>query len=135
MQNLGPLNKIASMLPLGKMKIPSELLQVQETKIKKWRYAIDSMTLEEIENPEIIEKQAGRLARIAKGSGISTSDVRDLIAQYNLSVNFIDASKGNAFKGLESGNFNPADLQKQMRSMGLSQKDLMKLAKRFKGKI
>ena len=40
------------------------------------------MTKEEIKNPEIIEKQTTRLGRIAKGSGTTTSDIRQLIKQY-----------------------------------------------------
>jgi len=78
------------------------------------------MTQEEIDNPEILEKQTQRLSRIAKGSGTSTSDLRQLIKQYKLLREFA-SGQGD----LE--NFDP--------SQGLSQKQMMKLAKKFGKKI
>jgi len=118
MSSLGPLSKITEMIPgIGK-KIPENLLGTQEEKLKRWNYAIDSMTEEEIENPELLEKQTSRLKRIAKGSGTSTSDIRQLLKQYKL---LKDLSTG------ELGNIDP--------SQGLSQKQLQKLAKKFGKKI
>jgi len=120
MSNLGPISKIAEMIPgLGSLggKIPTELLGAQEDKLKKFQNCIDSMTEEEIENPEILEKQTSRISRIAKGSGTSTTDIRQLIKQYKMLQEF---SKGGM----------PEDL-----SQGLSQKQLQKLAKKFGRKI
>ena len=120
MQNLGPLDKIMDLIPgLGKAKekIPENLLGTQEERIKKWGYAINSMTKEEKENPEIIEKQTSRMQRIAKGAGITTSDVRSLLKQYKLIKEF---AKGGM----------PDDL-----SQGFSQKQIQKLAKKFGRKI
>lgn len=112
MQNMGPLGKIAGLIPgMGKIKIPKKLLGTQEEKIKKWQHIIKSMTREEIENPEIIEKQTTRISRIAKGSGSSASDVRTLLKQYKLLKDFTSSSP---------------DLEK-----GISQKQLQKLAKKF----
>ncbi len=80
MQGMGSLSKIAEMIPgLGKAKIPENLLGTQEEKLKKWQHAINSMTEQEINNPELLEKQTSRLQRIAKGSGTTTSDIRQLI--------------------------------------------------------
>lgn len=116
MSKLGPLSKVAEMIPgLGKAKIPDNLLGTQEDKLKKWQHIIDSMTEEEIENPEILEKQTSRLKRIAKGSGTTTSDIRQLLKQYKLLKEF---AKG------------PTDLEK-----GLNQKQLQKLAKKFGKKV
>ncbi len=117
MKSLGPLNKIAEMIPgLGKAKIPEGLLGAQEDKIKKWEHIINSMTEEEINNPEILEKQTSRLQRIAKGSGTSTTDIRQLLKQYKL------------LKEFTSGEM--PDLEK-----GLSQKQMQKLAKKFGKKM
>ena len=50
MQSVGPLGKIAEMIPgLGKAKIPDNALETQEKKLKGWKHAIKSMTKEEIE--------------------------------------------------------------------------------------
>lgn len=122
-QKMGPLSKITELIPgLGKMKLPEGMLETQEEKIKKWKYAIDSMTKEEIENPEIIN--TSRIKRIAKGAGINASDVRDLINQYKM------------IKKLPIGKVDSLDISKiQKGGLGLSQKQLRKLAKKFKGKL
>lgn len=111
-------SKMLDMIPgLGKNreKIPENMLGVQEEKMKKWQHAISSMTEEEINNPEIIEKQTTRLGRIAKGSGTTTTDIRQLIKQYKL------------LKELASG----SELQDIDPAQGMSQKQMMKLAKKF----
>ncbi|MEK6831092.1 MAG: signal recognition particle receptor subunit alpha [Nanoarchaeota archaeon] len=118
MQGMGSLSKIASMIPgLGKLGSKADsLLDTQENKIKKWEQAINSMTQEEIENPEIIEKQTSRLGRIAKGSGTTTTEIRQLIKQYKL------------LKEMASG---AGDLSQIDPSQGFSQKQMMKLARKF----
>lgn len=116
MQSMGPLSKIAEMVPgLGglKAKTPS-LFDVQESKMKKWRYAIDSMTPEERENPEKLS--SNRIARISKGSNVSTSDIRELIKQYKLVREFLSSAKG--MKGLGSGNIDKRTLQKLAKKFG-----------------
>ncbi len=98
MKKMGPLSKIMEMIPgLGQIKMPKELLQVQEGKLKKWRHAMDSMTKEELENPEIIAK--GRIDRIAKGAGITTKDIRELLKQYKQAKKMSKLMKGG--KGME----------------------------------
>ena len=85
MGNVGSFSKIMEMIPgLGNAKIPENMLGAQEGKMKKWQHAINSMTEDEINNPEIIEKQTTRLGRIAKGSGTTTSDIRQMLKQYHL---------------------------------------------------
>ena len=118
MQGMGSLSKIASMIPgLGKLGSKADsLLDTQENKIKKWEHAINSMAQEEIENPEIIEKQTSRLGRIAKGSGTTTTEIRQLIKQYKL------------LKEMASG---AGDLSQIDPSQGISQKQMMKLARKF----
>lgn len=115
MSSMGGLDKIKSMIPgLGKAKIPENALEHQEEKIKKWEHIIKSMTPEEIEEPELLEKQTSRLARIAKGSGVATSEVRALLKQYKMLNELV---KSGSSIDLESGT--------------LSQKQMMKLAKKF----
>ncbi|MEM2918780.1 MAG: signal recognition particle receptor subunit alpha [Candidatus Altiarchaeota archaeon] len=76
---LGPLKKVMEMMPLG-FNIPKNLLEIQEEKLKKFKVAIQSMTKEEKENPEII--RGSRIERIAKGSGIKQEEVRELLSYY-----------------------------------------------------
>jgi signal recognition particle subunit SRP54 len=115
---MGSFSKLLEFVPGFSNKIPEELLGVQEGKLKKWQHAIDSMTEEEITNPEILEKQTSRLGRIAKGSGTSTADLRQMIKQYKL------------LKEFASGDISDFDPEQ-----GLSQKQMQKLAKKFGKKM
>jgi len=118
MQNMGPMGKIAELIPgFGKMKIPENLMNSQESKLKKWKYAINSMTKKEIEDPEIIS--GTRISRIAKGANVSSADVRELLSQYKLIKSFFGQAKS----------IHSLDPTK------MSQKQLRELAKKFKGKL
>jgi len=56
MKKMGPLNKLVEMVPgFGQLKLPKEMLDVQEGKLQKWKIAMDSMTRKELEDPEIID--------------------------------------------------------------------------------
>ena len=108
MKKMGPLTKIVEMIPgFSQLKMPKEMLQVQEGKLKKWRHAMDSMTQEELENPEIMS--ASRIDRISKGSGVAAKDIREMIKQYKKSKKLV----------------------KMMGGKG----DMKKLMKQFKGKL
>jgi signal recognition particle subunit SRP54 len=122
MSSVGSFSKLMDMVPgfSGlKDKVPENMMGMQEEKVKRWSHAINSMTKEEIDNPEIIEKQTTRLGRIAKGSGTTTSDIRQLLKQYKM------------IKEFTKGGISEAD----MASGGFSQKQMMKLAKKFGKKM
>src|SRR3989344_2144901 len=93
MNKMGPLNKIIEMVPgMGQIKLPKEALKVQEGKLGKWREAMNSMTKSELENPDIIE--GNRIQRIAKGSGVTGADIREMIKQYRMSKKMMRMMKG-----------------------------------------
>ncbi|MBU3906784.1 MAG: signal recognition particle receptor subunit alpha [Nanoarchaeota archaeon] len=119
LSSLGGFDKIKSMIPgLGGAKIPENLIENQEAKIAKWQHIIKSMTPEEINNPELLEKQTSRISRIAKGSGVATSEIRALLKQYKMLNEMI---KTGSSMDMESGM--------------PSQKQLQKLAKKFGKKM
>lgn len=101
MKKMGPMSKVMEMIPgFGQLKMPKEMLQVQEGKLEKWRYIMNSMTQKELEDPEVIDGQ--RIERIAKGSGTSVSAVRELIKQYRMSKKLMKKFKGKkGMKGME----------------------------------
>ena len=100
MQSMGPLSQLAGMIPgMGMMKIPEGMLEKQEEKLKIFKYIIESMTKEEREYPELISSK--RVVRIAKGSGRSEAEVRELLNQYN-QMKRLFRSMGGA-KGLQRG--------------------------------
>ena len=106
LQGMGSLSQITKMIPgfskLGK-KLPANFLDVQEEKMKKFRFIIDSMTPEERRNPDIIT--GSRVARIAKGSGCKESEVKELLKMYKQSrkmMKIIKPGRGIPFlKGLK----------------------------------
>jgi len=94
MSKMGPLTNLVDMIPgFSQLKLPKEMLQVQEIKLKKWKYALQSMTKKELEDPEIIDGE--RVQRISKGSGMEISDIRELIKQYKQSKKMVKIFKGN----------------------------------------
>lgn len=94
MKKMGSISKLVQMIPgFGQLKLPKEVLQVQEEKLKLWKYAMDSMTKKELEEPEIID--INRIERISKGSGVKITEVRELLKQYKQSKKLIKAMKGD----------------------------------------
>jgi signal recognition particle subunit SRP54 len=95
MKKMGSLGKIMEMIPgFGQLKLPKDALKVQEGKLKKWKFIMNSCTKEELEDPDKID--ASRIERIAKGSGTSTSEVRDLLKQYKQSKKMMKMLKGGS---------------------------------------
>ena len=117
LSSLGSLDKITSLIPgFNKAKVPDSALKQQEGKIKHWKAAIKSMTEEEIENPEILEKETSRIQRISKGSGTSTTEIRALIKQYKMLKEMVKS-------------------QSAMQDGNMDQKTMMKLARKFGKKM
>src|SRR3989338_8187493 len=93
LKKMGSFQKLVEMLPgMGSLQLPKELLDVQEEKLEKWRHAMDSMTKEELENPDIMI--AERIDRIAAGSGVQIGIVRELLKQYRQSKKMMKMFKG-----------------------------------------
>ncbi len=105
MKKMGSFRKIMDMIPgMSSMQLPKEMLDVQEGKLEKWKHAMDSMTKEELEEPEIIS--AERIDRIAAGSGVKVAEVRELLKQYRMSQKMMKMFKGEK------------DINKMMKKMG-----------------
>ena len=99
MQKMGPLSSILESIPGLGMGLPKNIeLSAQEEKMKKWCYIIDSMTKEEREKPEIIN--ASRIKRIARGSGTSEEEVRELLRYYNQAKQLTKMIKGRGMMKL-----------------------------------
>ncbi|MEM1816198.1 MAG: signal recognition particle protein Srp54 [Desulfurococcaceae archaeon] len=81
LRRLGPLKKLLQMIPGFELKLPLEVDSKElEKKLNKWIAIINSMTYEELDNPEIVDRS--RIKRIAYGAGVSTEDVKELLKQY-----------------------------------------------------
>ena len=93
---MGSLKKILDLVPglAGNMK--SEDLEKAEKNMKVWKSIIQSMGKRERESPDTIN--ATRVKRIARGSGRSEKEVRELLSRYKQTKSLMKASKGREFR-------------------------------------
>lgn len=111
MRKMGPLSKIAELIPgFSQVKLPKDLMQVQEGKLERWHHAMESMTEEELENPDTIT--SSRIARISKGSTVPSGEIREMLKQYKVVKKFFGVTKG---KGMSRKN-----IEKIAKKMGIS---------------
>lgn len=107
MKKMGPLKKVLEMLPTG-VDIPKDQMRMSEEKIKSFTVIMDSMTMEELENPDLISK--ARIDRVAKGSGRKQEDIRALLKQYKMT-------------------------KKMMKRFGKNKRSMQNMLKQFKGAV
>jgi signal recognition particle subunit SRP54 len=106
MSKMGPLGKVMEMIPgMGQLKLPKDMIKVQESKLKKWKFIMDSCTKEELEDPDLIS--AERIDRISQGSGTTVSQMRELLKQYKQSKKMVKMMGGGS----------PKDMEKMMKKM------------------
>ncbi len=79
-RGMGPIKKIFKMLPGMSYDVPEEMLNTAEGRLEKWRVIIQSMRSEEKENPKLLN--SSRVRRVARGSGTSEKEVKELLKQY-----------------------------------------------------
>ncbi len=91
-QNMGPLDKLLSMIPGVGAQLKN--VKVDEKQFKRIEAIINSMTPEERSNPRIINMS--RKKRIAAGSGTKVSDVNKLLKQYQDMKKMMRKLKGGA---------------------------------------
>ena len=80
-RKMGPLKKVLGMLP-GAYNLPDDAMENAEEKMDAWRVMIQSMTKDEVEEPKIIDSSRAR--RIARGSGRTEKEVKELVNQYTM---------------------------------------------------
>jgi signal recognition particle subunit SRP54 len=93
MRKMGPIQKIISMIPGLGYQLPESELENAEERLDRWKVIIQSMTVEEKEDPHIIN--ASRIRRIARGSGTKESEIRELIKQYDAMRKMLKQLKGS----------------------------------------
>ncbi len=80
-KKMGPFGKVMKMIPgLSSANVPDEMLNSAEGRLEKWGVIIQSMTPAEKENPKLLNSSRAR--RIARGSGTTEKDVKELVKQY-----------------------------------------------------
>ena len=100
MENVGKMgfkNVIDNLPGLSGMVKDDQLDALQE-KMEKWRFIIQSMTKIEKRSPEIMNDS--RRKRVARGSGMTEHDVKELIKQYTNSRTMMKQAKGRQMQGM-----------------------------------
>ncbi|MBN3037522.1 MAG: signal recognition particle protein [Candidatus Diapherotrites archaeon] len=96
-KKMGSLSKVMEMMGLSQ-KLPEELVEEGEEKMRVYKHIIDSMTKYEREHPDEIKKS--RVERIARGSGRSEKEVKELLKQFNATKKmFSKLKKGKRLPG------------------------------------
>ena len=103
MKKFGSLRKVLEKIPGFSGQVDAKELDKAEDRVKVYKSIIQSMTEEEKTDPE--EINSSRLKRIARGSGRSEKDVRELLSRYKQMKTLVKTSKGR-------------ELRQMMRRMG-----------------
>ncbi len=98
-RKMGPISQILEMLP-GSMGQVAKSVDPKdaERQLKKTEAIINSMTVQEKRNPDILN--ASRRRRIARGSGLEVQDVNRLIKQYRDTQRMMKTIQSSGGKGL-----------------------------------
>ena len=82
MKGMGPFKRILKMLPGTSYNIPDDKIDMAEDRLEKWRVIIQSMTPNERDDPKTFN--ASRIKRVARGSGTSEKEIKELLQQYGM---------------------------------------------------
>lgn len=124
---MGPLSKMAGMIPgmSGMMQGMDD--EEGTSKLKRMIYICDSMTLKELDSDgKMFTDQPTRMTRIARGSGTSVREVEDLLTQHKMMAgmakkmggNMKNMQKAQASMGGMNKQQQMAAMQKRLASMG-----------------
>jgi len=124
---MGPLSKMAGMVP-GLSNLMAGMDDEEgSAKMKRMIYICDSMTDKELDSDgKVFIEQPTRMIRIARGSGTSVREVEDLLTQQQLMAGMAKKMGGNmknlqrAQQAMSGGNRQQqmAAMQKRLQSMG-----------------
>uniref|UniRef100_A0A8C7DGK1 Signal recognition particle subunit SRP54 n=1 Tax=Oncorhynchus kisutch TaxID=8019 RepID=A0A8C7DGK1_ONCKI len=121
---MGPFGQIMGMIPgFGTDFMSKGNEQESMARLKKLMTIMDSMNDQELDNKDgakLFTKQPNRIARVARGSGVATRDVQELLTQYTKFAQMVKKMGGikGLFKGGDmSKNVNPSQMAKLNQQM------------------
>ena len=98
MNKMGSIKKIMELIPGASNQLPEKDLDNIEKNMEKWKFIIQSMTNQEKQDPDLIN--SSRIKRIAKGSGRTEKEIKELLNRYKQSKQMFKASKGRNMRQL-----------------------------------
>ncbi len=114
---MGPMKKLASLIPGVSAKVKDEEVEGTQAKLRRFKIIMDSMTDEEMTDPKLVK--SSRVQRIARGSGVSPREVKELLRHYEMSRKAIKGFAGNRkmrrqlMKQLEDSGMDVGALEKE----------------------
>jgi signal recognition particle subunit SRP54 len=96
LKGMGSLSKVAEMLPggfPGAAKKKNIDMDETEDKLQRFKIIMDSMTDEEMNDPNIV--RSSRIKRIARGAGVENKDVKELLKYYNMTKRMMKGFSGS----------------------------------------
>ncbi len=99
MKKMGSLSDMVSMIPGLSGRMKAGAANIDENQIYRNKAIIQSMTVKERRNPEIIK--ASRRKRIANGSGTSIQEVNALLKQFELTKDMMTRMQKGGMRGLK----------------------------------
>jgi len=82
MKGMGSFRRLLKLIPGFSYNIPENMMDTAEDRLKKWRVIMQSMTPQERQEPKTLN--SSRVHRVARGSGTSEKEVKELLNQYNM---------------------------------------------------
>ena len=89
MKSMGSFGGLLKMIPGMGNKLSGSDIEKGEAELKRTESMINSMTVQERKNPDLLAKSPSRRRRIAQGSGHSESDVSKLISNFTKMRSFM----------------------------------------------
>jgi signal recognition particle subunit SRP54 len=99
LKNMGSLGGVLKLIP-GMNKISGEQLQQGEAQLKRVEAMINSMTLDERKQPDLLASSPSRRRRIARGSGHKEKDVDKLISDFQRMRSMMQMMGKGQFPGM-----------------------------------
>lgn len=99
LKTMGSLGGIMKLIP-GMNKISGDQLEKGESELKKAESMINSMTIEERKNPDLLASSPSRRRRIARGSGFKEADVSDLVNKFQKMRSMMQMMGKGEFPGM-----------------------------------
>jgi len=113
MKKMGSISRLLGFIPgLGNLKKITS--QIDDKQFEKMTVIINSMTDAEKKDPSLIEKTSGRRQRVAKGAGVSVSDVNNLRQALETQKKMVKSMAGMSEEDMKRFEKNPEELMKKL---------------------
>ncbi|NJK68131.1 MAG: signal recognition particle protein [Microcoleus sp. CSU_2_2] len=99
LKNMGSLGGILKMIP-GMNKLSDDQMRQGEVQLKRTEAMINSMTVEERRNPELLASSPSRRRRIGKGAGYAENDVTKLVSDFQKMRTMMQQMSQGNFTGM-----------------------------------